>query len=93
MSSKTQDQKIDELLDRSIRTESRLVQLGDHVGANLRVKQRIDITKETDGETTVHIDSMDVSLSRILAELRSAGISGVVTVRHDDVMVATIYAP
>lgn len=69
------EDQITELLDRTRRTESRLVQLGDYVGANLRSKQRITITPGDKGVglhkgvPTVTIDALDVSVSRILTEL------------------------
>ena len=59
-----------ELMDRVIRIESRVVQLGDHVGANLRTTQRIKILEVEAGVLQVNIDALDVSLSRIFAELR-----------------------
>jgi phosphatidate phosphatase PAH1 len=59
-----------EVLDRIIRIESRVVQLGDHVGANLRTKQRIAFRTDDKGDLVADVDSYDVSLSRILAELR-----------------------
>lgn len=82
-----------ELMDRVIRTESRIVQLGDHVGANLRVKQRIDIHEDS-GSSMVTIDSMDVSLSRILAEwkrLRPQSGQLAFQVYHNGRMVMTVY--
>jgi hypothetical protein len=57
-----------------------MVQLGDHVGANLRTKQRIEIIRAPNGAGTggttphVKIDSLDVSISRILTELRQANM-------------------
>lgn len=62
-----------ELFDRIIRIESRLVQLGDHVGANLRTKQRIEVVVSATG-VAVEVDSMDVSMSRILTELSKRGV-------------------
>ncbi len=66
------EQNLKEILDRVTRLESRLVQLGDFVGANLRSKQRIEIEPPTAPSTppTVHIDALDVSVSRIRTELR-----------------------
>jgi len=57
-----------ELKDRLVRIESRMVQLGDYVGANLRTKQRINIVQSASG-VAIEIDAMDVSMSRIYAEL------------------------
>lgn len=62
------EEALKELLDRSIRTETRVVQLGDHVGANLRSKQRIDI-EPTPTSVVAYIDALDVSLSRVAAEV------------------------
>lgn len=59
-----------ELMDRVIRIESRMVQLGDHVGANLRTKQHIEFVDDERGVMGIQIDALDVSLSRILTELR-----------------------
>jgi hypothetical protein len=60
-----------ETLERVIRLESRMVQLGDHVGANLRTKQRIDIRASDTAacRISITIDSLDVSLSRIYQEV------------------------
>lgn len=81
-----------EVLDRVIRIESRVVQLGDHVGANLRTKQRIEIVWEGN-YPTVDIDSLDVSLSRIYAQLAQAKrpITGAVNVFHNNKHVMTVY--
>lgn len=62
-----------ETLERVTRMESRMVQLGDHVGANLRSKQKIDV-EWIEGGARVTIDSLDVSVSRILTELRQADV-------------------
>lgn len=63
--------EMNELLDRTRRLESRMVQLGDFVGANLRAKQRIDVFPTTNH---VEIDALDVSVSRIATELHQHGI-------------------
>lgn len=60
-----------EINQRVTRTESRIVQLGDFVGANLRAKQKIEVREEVDG-WVVEIDALDVSLSRIASALRDA---------------------
>jgi hypothetical protein len=82
-----------EIRERMVRTESRIVQLGDHVGANLRTKQRIDIEVSDTGEdANVNIDSLDVSLSRIYTEMKDAGHAGLdADVYLDGVHVATLY--
>lgn len=69
------ERTLEEIRDRVTRTESRLVQLGDYVGANLRSKQRIEIVHGDDG-SHVEIDSLDVSMSRVLTELRNARYCG-----------------
>ena len=89
------EQHIAEILDRLIRTESRIVQLGDHVGANLRSKQKIEIVR-TDLTTPVpayvRIDSLDVSVSRILTELRQANLHArSVDVFIGDALVCTLF--
>jgi hypothetical protein len=68
---RTTEELLAEVLQRSIRMETRMVQLGDHVGANLREKQRIEVepTKES---VVVYIDAMDVSLSRIATEITAS---------------------
>lgn len=63
-----------EVRDRVIRMESRIVQLGDYVGANLRSKQRIDVKRKDGPGVYVEIDALDVSISRIVAELRNNGV-------------------
>lgn len=86
---------VGEVRDRTVRMESRLVQLGDHVGANLRTKQRIEILR--DDVTLRHhvvIDSLDVSISRIFTELHQANVRGTtVGVLLDGHLVATLYLP
>lgn len=67
------EQKIAEILERTVRMESRMVQLGDYVGANLRAKQRIEI-RDASRSPYVVIDSLDVSVSRILTELEQHGV-------------------
>lgn len=61
-----------ELLERNRRIETRLVQLGDHVGANLREKQRITIIGMGTPNLMVEVDSAEVSIARILVELDDA---------------------
>jgi hypothetical protein len=88
-----------EIRDRMVRVESRLVQLGDYVGANLRTRQKIDITRtpRAKGETgdsglTATVDSLDVSIARIYAEIGSAGYVGKETdVYVEGEHVATLY--
>lgn len=63
-----------EIRDRTARTESRLVQLGDYVGANLRSKQRINIEMNVSGIVYVDIDALDVSISRIVTELQQRNL-------------------
>jgi len=85
-----------ELMDRVIRLESRVVQLGDHVGANLRTKQRIEISTP-DMNAIIHIDSLDVSLSRIYHEMSQyhertgQGCGGAIPVYWKDKLVITVY--
>lgn len=80
-----------EVMDRVIRIESRMVQLGDHVGANLRTKQKIDIRDAGDGKATVSLDSLDVSISRIRTELTGFGAEGPVPIYHEGKLVAVLY--
>lgn len=82
---------LQEVLQRTTRIESRIVQLGDHVGANLRSKQRIEVKYSTNGMARVEIDAMDVSLSRIAAELKNHGFDAPASVWHDGRLVATLY--
>jgi len=53
-----------DMRDRLVRVESRVVQLGDYVGANLRTKARVEIRFDGD-ECVVEIDTMDMSVGRI----------------------------
>ena len=83
--------EINELLDRTRRLESRMVQLGDHVGANLRSKQRIDV-HDAAGSPYVTIDALDVSVSRIVTELAQHNVRhGKVDVFLDGRAVFSIY--
>ncbi len=84
-----------ELKDRLVRIESRMVQLGDYVGANLRTKQRITIVQSAAG-VAIEIDALDVSLSRIYNELgHTAWAHGPPTqpipIYHKNRMVMMIY--
>lgn len=89
---KTDHELLQEVADRVTRTESRIVQLGDHVGANLRQKQRIAIRVGASGFTEVEIDALDVSISRVMTELKSHGVrASAVSVRHEGRIVATLY--
>ena len=88
------ERRVNETLERVTRMESRLVQLGDHVGANLRTKQRIEICLNPAGIATVQIDSLDVSISRILTELRQANVHAThVPVHYGDQLVFTLFPP
>lgn len=79
-----------EILQRVVRLETRMVQLGDHVGANLRTKQRI--TVHPGSPAWVEVDALDVSLSRILDEMARAGVEpGRVTLAHRGLPVASLY--
>lgn len=69
MTVKTTEETILEILQRTVRMETRMLQLGDHVGANLRSKQRIDI-EPAQGSVVAYVDSMDVSFSRVMAEVK-----------------------
>lgn len=84
---------VKETKERVTRMESRLVQLGDHVGANLRTKQRIDVKYPPMDPLNpfVEIDSLDVSISRIVTELQQARISGHVDVQCQGRFVATLH--
>ena len=85
-------EKVQEILDRVIRTESRVVQLGDHVGANLRHKMRIEIVRGPGNVTQIEIDALDVSLSRIVAELQRHQINAqAIGVWLEGRLVATVY--
>lgn len=84
--------EMNELLDRTRRLESRMVQLGDFVGANLRSKQRIEVKDLRPGaQPYVLIDALDVSVSRIVTELRQHNVlTGQVPVFLDGSPVFTI---
>lgn len=88
----TIDERLDEVKDRLVRMESRMVQLGDHVGANLRVREKIDVKKDAQGDAFVEIDTPEQSLSRIVRIMRERGIkTGEVPLLIDGVRVAVIY--
>jgi hypothetical protein len=55
------------------RLETRLVQLGDYVGANLRTKMQIELNNDEHG-AWVDVDAPDVSISRIINELQRLGV-------------------
>ncbi|MGF6870629.1 hypothetical protein [Paraburkholderia sp. MM5477-R1] len=79
-----------EVRQRTTRTESRVVQLGDHVGANLRTRMRIEIKRDRDAPY-VEIDALDVSISRIVTELVEMDIDKAIDVYRKNKRVATVY--
>ncbi|MEM5387915.1 hypothetical protein VSR68_30650 [Paraburkholderia phymatum] len=79
-----------EVNQRNTRTESRMVQLGDYVGANLRTRMRIDMKRAAAG-VCVEIDALDVSISRIVGKLRDEGINEAMDVYLNNRRVATVY--
>jgi hypothetical protein len=69
-----------------------VVQLGDHVGANLRTKMRVDVIKEPGKGPRVDVDAVDVSMSRIHTSLREAGVHvGEIPIYLNGVEIAVIY--
>lgn len=62
-----------EIKDRVTRLESRLVQLGDHVGANLRIRLQVNVRTDQFGEPWVEVDALDISFARIVCSLREHG--------------------
>lgn len=81
-----------ELKDRTTRLESRLVQLGDHVGANLRVRMSILIKKDECGVPWVEVDAFDVSISRIVTTLQENGVlTGEIPVVLNGERIAVVY--
>lgn len=90
------EKMIEEIRDRVVRLESRMVQLGDHVGANLRAKQRITLNRHAavdGGGVYVEVDSLDVSVSRILTTLKEAHVSHgcIVDVYHNHDLAFTLH--
>jgi hypothetical protein len=85
-------EKLIEINQRVARMESRMVQLGDHVGANLRTKMRTEVVKEAGRGPHVEVDAADVSLSRIHTALREAAVhSGEIPIYLNGVEIAVIY--
>ncbi|WP_434717192.1 hypothetical protein P5X00_40065 (plasmid) [Paraburkholderia sp. A2RO-4L] len=82
-----------ELNQRTTRLESRMVQLGDHVGANLRLKMRIEVCRPGDAGCApyVEIDALDVSISRVTTVLQDMGIDEAIDVYLKNKRVATVY--
>ncbi|MEM5330860.1 hypothetical protein VSR34_30290 [Paraburkholderia sp. JHI2823] len=80
-----------EVNQRTTRMESRMVQLGDFVGANLRSKLRIDVRRPKDGDAYVEIDALDVSVSRIITVLQDMHIDKAIDVYLKNKRVATVY--
>ncbi|BDD92411.1 hypothetical protein PanNE5_18510 [Pandoraea sp. NE5] len=82
---------LQEVRDRVVRTESRMVQLGDFVGTNLRVRMHIEV-RDVDGDVWVDVDALDVSVSRIYTALEQAGVHGIaVPVRRNGRDIAMVY--
>ncbi len=83
---------VKEIRDRVTRMESRMVQLGDHVGANLRAKTRIDLVKDKrTGLRHIEVDCYDVSFSRILTDLQGANWHGDFPLYVGDDLIATLH--
>lgn len=82
---------LQEINQRVTRTESRMVQLGDFIGTNLRVRMRIAVRKHA-GDVWVEVDALDTAISRIYTELREHGVTGIpVPVRCAGKDIATVY--
>ena len=73
MNEQTLEQKVDHILQRSVRTESRLVTLADHLGVELRQAPRVHVDWDKSGGAYIytHIDALDVSLSRIITAVQA----------------------
>lgn len=81
---------IDEVLQRLVRLETRVVHLGDHMGANLRTQRRVEV--HPGNPAWAEVDALDVSLSRIISELARAGTEpGCIAITHRGLPVASIY--
>ena len=93
MTHRSTDQLLEELRQRAIRTESRVVQLGDHMGANLRSAPKLAVypADAHNAFPWVEIDSLDVSISRILAAVKAAELKPrAITVFHGERAVCTL---
>jgi hypothetical protein len=90
---KSDQERLSEINQRVTRLESRLVQLGDHVGANLRTKLRIELHNDEHG-AWVDVDALDVSISRIIDELQRSGVKrGIgLPVRCNGGTIATVFS-
>ncbi|MGF6508513.1 hypothetical protein [Paraburkholderia sp. 32] len=81
-----------EVNQRTTRMESRMVQLGDYVGANLRTRMRVEVCRPRDGERAyIEIDALDVSISRIVTVMQEMGVTDDMDVYLRGKRVATIY--
>lgn len=65
---------LQELRDRAVRIESRIVNLGDYLGANLRTHNKVVVTVVDELTGFAALDGMDVSLSRMINEAKRAGL-------------------
>jgi hypothetical protein len=74
----TTEQKIAEILDRSRRTETRVVTLANHCGLDLLNAAKIAVHRNPDDftEIRVTIEAMDVSLSRIVNAVKASELWG-----------------
>ena len=72
MSTEYLEQMAREILQRSVRTESRLVTLADHLGFELRNAPKVHVNWEKSGGAYVYvyIAALDVSLSRIVTAVQ-----------------------
>lgn len=60
-----------EIRERTTRMETRLVQLGEHMGVNLRNRHRIDV-EPTRESVVVYVDALDISFSRIANDVQDS---------------------
>lgn len=71
MTHKTEQELLQEILDRVSRTETRMVKLAEHVGADVKGTSRT-VIEPTAHSVVAYVDTMDVSISRILNDTHAS---------------------
>lgn len=74
------DACIRELLDRSRRTETRLMSLGNRLGVDLKDENMIDIDFE---KRIIKLKTLDISVSAVQRKAKRFGLNGTVSIEFE----------
>lgn len=83
--------RIGEILERAIRTESKLVRLANALKVNVKTDGKVEVVLEAE-RTYVRVSAMDVSLSDIIRACIDAGVSGIIVdIEYAGAVVGTLH--